>query len=154
MSLVRTSQTSHLGESRSRRHYSRPNVMNKGLSAATCVSHQRPSFIWISDGLLADTFARFCHQKRHGSNVPGPLEAQRRTSRRKNTSLAYATHSAPSVDPSLVLTRSQNVDWWQAPTACELAKGKSSQRQLGDVKANVNFSNRTCSSPASVAFPK
>ncbi|KIW15967.1 hypothetical protein PV08_06017 [Exophiala spinifera] len=93
--------------------------MNKGLTAATCVSYQRPAFIWISDGLLADTFARFCHQKRHGSNVPGPLEAQRRTSRRKNASLAYVAHSAPQVDPALIFTRSQNIDWWHTPTKCE-----------------------------------
>ncbi|KIW45198.1 uncharacterized protein PV06_03600 [Exophiala oligosperma] len=96
--------------------------MNKGLTAASCVSHQRQSFLWISDGLLADTFARFCHQKRHGSNVPGPLEAQRRTSRRKNTSFAYTSQGAPAIDPALVFTRSQNIDWWHTPTDCELAK--------------------------------
>lgn len=128
--------------------------MNKGLTAASCVSHQRQSFLWISDGLLADTFARFCHQKRHGSNVPGPLEAQRRTSRRKNTSFAYTSQGAPAIDPALVFTRSQNIDWWHTPTDCELAKGMSSQTQLGDVSANVKFSTRTYASPVGVALPE
>ena len=44
---------------------------------------------WVSDDLLAATFRRFAHgQRRHGSRVPGPLEARRRLARRRNTALA------------------------------------------------------------------
>lgn len=44
---------------------------------------------WVSDDLLAATFRRFAHgQRRHGSCVPGPLEARRRLARRRNTALA------------------------------------------------------------------
>ncbi|KAK5361351.1 hypothetical protein LTR20_004388 [Exophiala xenobiotica] len=96
--------------------------MRKRLTAATCVSHQRSPFIWISDALLTDTFTRFCHHKRHGSNVPGPLEAQRRAARRKNTSLAYASHGAPPVDPALVFGGSKDINWWQIPASKEPAK--------------------------------
>ncbi|KAJ5928838.1 hypothetical protein N7466_007794 [Penicillium verhagenii] len=44
---------------------------------------------WVSDDLLAATFRRFANgQRRHGSCVPGPLEARRRLARRRNTALA------------------------------------------------------------------
>ncbi|KAJ5686623.1 hypothetical protein N7536_009242 [Penicillium majusculum] len=44
---------------------------------------------WISDDLLAATFRRFANgQRRHGSCVPGPLEARRRLAKRRNTALA------------------------------------------------------------------
>jgi hypothetical protein len=47
-----------------------------------------PQHIWISDDLLASTFRQFfrssCRQqKRHGSHVPGPLEARRRAAKRR-----------------------------------------------------------------------
>lgn len=47
--------------------------------------------IWISDDLLSLAVNRFfrasCphHQKRHGSHVPGPLEARRRAAKRQMT---------------------------------------------------------------------
>ncbi|KAH7094992.1 hypothetical protein FB567DRAFT_511484 [Paraphoma chrysanthemicola] len=46
--------------------------------------------IWVSDELLSSTFNRFfrdsCpHQRRHGSHVPGPLEARRRAAKRRMT---------------------------------------------------------------------
>lgn len=45
--------------------------------------------LWISDDLLAATFRRFVNgQRRHGSYVPGPLEARRRLAKRRNTVLA------------------------------------------------------------------
>ncbi|KAJ5460621.1 uncharacterized protein N7458_002173 [Penicillium daleae] len=50
-----------------------------------------PTFdhLWISDDLLAATFRRFANgQRRHGSCVPGPLEARRRLAKRRNTALA------------------------------------------------------------------
>ncbi|EOA89607.1 uncharacterized protein SETTUDRAFT_175630 [Exserohilum turcica Et28A] len=49
-----------------------------------------PHHIWISDDLLALALNRFfrssCpHQRRHGSHVPGPLEARRRAAKRRMT---------------------------------------------------------------------
>ncbi|RYO43169.1 hypothetical protein AA0111_g35 [Alternaria arborescens] len=49
-----------------------------------------PQHIWISDNLLTDAIGRFfpssCpQQKRHGSHVPGPLEARRRAAKRRMT---------------------------------------------------------------------
>ena len=45
--------------------------------------------VWISDDALTSTFRRYANrQRRHGSNVPGPLEARRRLAKRKNGALA------------------------------------------------------------------
>ncbi|KIW24457.1 uncharacterized protein PV07_10169 [Cladophialophora immunda] len=100
--------------------------MTKRLSAASCISYQTPRFVWISDALLTDTFNRFCHHKRYGSSVPGPLEAQRRAARRKNTSLAYASPGGISADPSIVLGSSANkLAWWQSPQHAEAADSAS-----------------------------
>src|ERR1700753_1744609 len=69
------------------------------LSTATSRTHSRrlnraqsqnEDFIWIPESLLSDTTSRFFRlegpcssQKRHGSNVPGPLEARRRLAKRR-----------------------------------------------------------------------
>jgi hypothetical protein len=65
---------------------------------------QRPisqlDHVWISDECLAGAFQRFLKcQRRHESRVPGPLEANRRLAKRKNTALAR-TGSAygPTID--------------------------------------------------------
>lgn len=43
-------------------------------------------YMWIGDDFLASTFRRFNNtQRRHGSRVPGPLEARRRLLGRRNT---------------------------------------------------------------------
>ncbi|KIX92607.1 uncharacterized protein Z520_11636 [Fonsecaea multimorphosa CBS 102226] len=100
--------------------------MTRGLSAASCISSQTPRFVWISDVLVTDTFNRFCHHKRYGSSVPGPLEAQRRAARRKNTSLAYTSSGGISADPSIVLGSSANkLAWWQSFQRAEAADSAS-----------------------------
>ncbi|OCT53577.1 hypothetical protein CLCR_09520 [Cladophialophora carrionii] len=102
----------------------RPNVMTRRLAAASCTSHQRPKFVWISDALLSDTFNRFWHHKRYGSSVPGPLEAQRRAAKRKNTSLAYASSGGAAIDPAVVLASSANkLAWWGEPKDAGAASG-------------------------------
>ncbi|PVI03306.1 hypothetical protein DM02DRAFT_262077 [Periconia macrospinosa] len=60
--------------------------------------------IWISDDLCSRAVTHFFrrvrpHQKRHGSHVPGPLEAQRRAAKRKMTAQANFQHSDPFVPP-------------------------------------------------------
>ncbi|KIV90206.1 hypothetical protein PV10_07536 [Exophiala mesophila] len=91
--------------------------MTRGIGAASAIqfsARTRPAnFVWISDELLAGTFARFC-QRRHGSCVPGPLEARRRAAKRKNTSLASQSWSPVPLDPALLSGRDQHVSWWQS----------------------------------------
>ncbi|KAL1639507.1 hypothetical protein SLS58_007939 [Diplodia intermedia] len=63
--------------------------------------HVQP--IWITDDLLADAFHRFlnvsdANHKRYGSNVPGPLEARRRASKRRMMGLAAAS---PAIGPDI-----------------------------------------------------
>jgi len=58
--------------------------------------------IWITDDLLAETYRRFVQTsithdcRRHGSNVPGPLEARRRQARRR---IGLATGAGTSLAP-------------------------------------------------------
>jgi hypothetical protein len=59
--------------------------------------------IWISDELLAEAFNRYVRvlhtTKRHGSNVPGPLEARKRaTKRRMGMAVAGAATAPPGGD--------------------------------------------------------
>jgi hypothetical protein len=49
-----------------------------------------PHYVWVPDDFLSLAVHRFfrfpCpHQKRHGSHVPGPLEARRRAAKRRMT---------------------------------------------------------------------
>src|ERR1700753_2284583 len=88
--------------------------MSKRLAAASCITYQTPKFVWISDALLTETFNRFFHHKRYGSNVPGPLEAQRRATKRKNTGLAAVSGGGIPIDPSIVLGSTANeAGWWR-----------------------------------------
>ena len=101
--------------------------MTRGIGAAGAIqfsARTRPAnFVWISDELLACTFARFC-QRRHGSCVPGPLEARRRAAKRKNTSLASQSWSPVSLDPG------QHVSWWQSDKDVKNVESSMSQRIL------------------------
>ncbi|KAJ5093839.1 hypothetical protein N7456_009700 [Penicillium angulare] len=76
---------------------------------------------WVSDDLLAATFFRFANgQRRHGSCVPGPLEARRRLARRRNTALA-GIGGAPVEDIACLFGRNgrEHMKWtdhpWQRP---------------------------------------
>ena len=99
--------------------------MKRRLAAASCISRQSYNSVWISDVLLTETFNRFCHPKRYGSSVPGPLEAQRRAAKRKNTNLAYTGSGGASVDPSVIFGRSATQhDWWRAPRDVAAVPGR------------------------------
>ena len=58
----------------------------------------RSDHLWISDDFLAHVFTKFVgsSQRRHGSNVPGPLEAKRRLNKRRNMNSARTGASAGS----------------------------------------------------------
>ncbi|KAF1946529.1 hypothetical protein EJ02DRAFT_441137 [Clathrospora elynae] len=71
--------------------------------AVQSLQSSAPQHIWIPDELLAVAFNRVfrasCpHQTRHGSHVPGPLEARRRATKRRMTVSAnfYPQDSFPS----------------------------------------------------------
>ncbi|CAG7939724.1 unnamed protein product [Penicillium salamii] len=75
--------------------------------------------LWIGDDLLAATFRRFANgQRRHGSCVPGPLEARRRLAKRRNTALA-SIGGGPLEDISCLFGRNgrEHMKWtdhsWQ-----------------------------------------
>lgn len=62
-----------------------------------------PQHIWVPDEVLSLAVHRFFHstcpqQKRHGSNVPGPLEARKRAAKRRMTASAgyYPLDSFPT----------------------------------------------------------
>ncbi|KAL2134180.1 hypothetical protein VTI74DRAFT_841 [Chaetomium olivicolor] len=90
---------------------------------------QRPIFpsqnaIWITDSLLASAFERYCRVSRtwnrKASNVPGPLESQRRLGRRRmgDASSWYCPPTPPSWAFPVPLDLSQ---WtWKPPS---LARG-------------------------------
>ncbi|KAJ6028468.1 hypothetical protein N7540_004044 [Penicillium herquei] len=76
-----------------------------------------PDHPWVSDDLLAATFRRFAHgQRRHGSCVPGPLEARRRLARRRNTALA-GFGGAPADDIACLFGRNgrEHMKWTDHP---------------------------------------
>ncbi|EPS33869.1 hypothetical protein PDE_08831 [Penicillium oxalicum 114-2] len=79
--------------------------------------------LWISDDLLAVTFRRFANgQRRHGSCVPGPLEARRRLAKRRNTVLAaFGAGSADDIACLFGRNGREHMKWtdhpWQRPQA-------------------------------------
>lgn len=73
--------------------------------------------IWTSDAVLADAVQRLtCAHQRHGSSVPGPLEARRRATRRKNASLAPGRRGALPIDAEALFGSGRNAKWWNTPT--------------------------------------
>nr|POF15311.1 hypothetical protein CFP56_42200 [Quercus suber] len=91
---------------------------------------QTLSYLWISDDLLTDAFNRFARvshaTRRYGSNVPGPLEARRRSAKRRMGMVtASAIGSAPSAgfDLSALFglrsSKPPDQSWkWEAPDLC------------------------------------
>jgi hypothetical protein len=84
--------------------------------SATCSNS-----IWISDAALADAVQRFtCVHQRHGSSVPGPLEAIRRATRRKNASLAPGGRGALPIDAEALFGGGRKGEWWNTPNSSAL----------------------------------
>ncbi|KAK6005494.1 hypothetical protein QM012_007136 [Aureobasidium pullulans] len=89
-------------------------------------------YIWISDDALATAYRRFANTclvnhshtntRRHGSNVPGPLEARRRLARRRMAGLSIAG-SSPGIMPDFgALLGSGGLDMtslWAPPTTTQ-----------------------------------
>lgn len=91
--------------------------MTRRLCAPRALTH-RSEALWITDDVLAEAFRRFTSVTvRHGSHVPGPLEAQKRLARRRNTSLA---RNAPnSINPSLLFADRPQTGWWTSNVPAE-----------------------------------
>ncbi|KAK3897803.1 hypothetical protein C8A05DRAFT_19502 [Staphylotrichum tortipilum] len=76
--------------------------------------------VWISDGLLASAFERYCRVSqtwnRKASNVPGPLESRRRLGRRRMAD-ASTWHGPPTPPPWAFLAPLNLTQWtWQPPS--------------------------------------
>ncbi|KAF2121917.1 hypothetical protein BDV96DRAFT_133826 [Lophiotrema nucula] len=73
-----------------------PIVCQRAVQSLGSSSRQH---IWISDERVSSAFDRFIrsscpHQKRHGSHIPGPLEARRRAVKRRMTVAAASPQAA------------------------------------------------------------
>ncbi|KAK4147594.1 uncharacterized protein C8A04DRAFT_8808 [Dichotomopilus funicola] len=87
--------------------------------------------IWITDGLLAHAFDRFCRVSttftRKASKVPGPLEAQRRLGRRR-MAVANDWHGPPTPPPWAFLMPLNLTRWtWKPPTPTEARRSNPSR---------------------------
>ena len=77
--------------------------------------------VWISEDVLDSAMHRFAHGKiprRHVGLAPGPLEAQKRATKRRMVNLAQVGGGA-DFDPSVLrgLGAPKRAEWkWQAPT--------------------------------------
>ena len=78
-------------------------------------------YVWISDNLLTCLLHRFTISKssrRNGSSVPGPLEAQKRQSKRRMMNMAN-TGSGAAIDVGLLMGHERKApqhNWtWQSP---------------------------------------
>ncbi|MCJ1474130.1 hypothetical protein MMC13_002788 [Lambiella insularis] len=92
------------------------------------------SYIWVSDELLSNVFHRFTISKkclRHGSSLPGPLEAKRRLTKRRMMNLASRGVDA-SIDGAAILGMHEpwsqkNLEWeppWQLLQLPKQAQGE------------------------------
>lgn len=96
-----------------------------------------PNALWITDDILSSALYRLfpCVHKRYESNVPGPLEAQRRLARRRMMGLATHGGGGGGVDPALLYgsrgptTKSLE---WEAP-----GKGRSKRQDVAKNKAGL-----------------
>lgn len=83
-------------------------------SRAHIAKKSSSSHVWISDQLLSDTFASFARtHRRHGSNVPGPLEAQRRAKGRRATTVTHAP-AVPAADIRALNAARPQRGWWNS----------------------------------------
>lgn len=115
------------------------------------------NYVWLSDDILQHTYDRFAARwptqcKRHGSNVPGPLEARRRLARRGFNNTVFAGAGAsPNTDLDVNLgwlarfwTRSGQPDWrWEPPSVQEKTskedQARSSQKSIHAEVANYDI---------------
>ncbi|KAL0939372.1 uncharacterized protein CTRU02_205982 [Colletotrichum truncatum] len=88
--------------------------------------------IWITDGVLASAFERYCHvsrlARRKSSSLPGPLESRKRLGRRKMTDV-HMDHQS-TLPPWAIEFPVDLSQWkWQPPTARRAREGKDTQSQ-------------------------
>ena len=96
-----------------------PHACNRMLRSR--ISASCTEAVWISDDTLNNALHRYiCLQKRHGSSVPGPLEARRRANKRRNTNLASNAGNHAPIDVGALLGSGQQQPWWDT--------GEKSQR--------------------------
>ncbi|KAL2180404.1 uncharacterized protein P884DRAFT_255533 [Thermothelomyces heterothallicus CBS 202.75] len=107
--------------------------------------------VWITDGLLASAFERYCRVSRtwnrKASNVPGPLESQRRLGRRRMGDAS--TWHCPPTPPSWAFLVPLNLtQWtWMPPT---LASARENNRPRHESPAPAPASASARVDPASL----
>ena len=131
--------------------------MTRCAHAATCIippiASSKGHYVWLSDVLLANVYERFTRTHiRHGSNVPGPLEARRRATRRKNTSWAYAGSPSP-IDPTILFGAAQQSDWWQKPQVSATDSVEPVSTTRGALRAVENLVPEWLYRPFQVTVP-
>ena len=110
-------------------------LFQRAYSGAVPRCQPAPSnYIWIGDDILDRALRRFLNPqcpRRHGSSVPGPLEAQRRANKRRMVGLASVGTTGGNVDPGFLwglLGRRDPQKWqWQAPNPAEAPKVSSTE---------------------------
>lgn len=107
-------------------------------------SHITPSrdAVWITDSALASAFNRYCRVSstwtRHASNVPGPLESQRRLGRRRmaDASSWYCPPAPPSWAFSVPLNLSKYT--WKPPSSHQDSAHRSPRQADSPLAALVS----------------
>jgi hypothetical protein len=108
--------------------------------------------IWISDEILTSALHRFSrstcpHQKRHGSHVPGPLEARRRAAKRRMTMSAdfYPQDSFPSsfnLGALFGYRSNPQPSWRYEPPSLQKKSDQLDTRTSGSVSLDSQHANR------------
>ncbi|KAF4533909.1 Fungal specific transcription factor domain containing protein [Lasiodiplodia theobromae] len=119
----------------------------RGAAQYNIFRHAQP--VWITDEVLADAFHRFLNvsnasRKRYGSNVPGPLEARRRASKRRIMGLAAASPGiGPGIGALFGPDKSLHQAWsWEPPKGTEqrLSREQPTPSDLPQWLSNYNVS--------------
>ena len=123
------------------------------MTHSRCVARYTPrpstcEALWITDDILAAAFHRFTRAAhiRHGSNVPGPLEARKRsTNRRRNTTFAHIQNAGPPIDAAMLFGKAQQVDWWNLSKKTDtpaslLARYTEGSARIGEGAAHLSES--------------
>lgn len=122
------------------------------------------SGVWVTDDALSDAFNRFLKfsngAKRYGSNVPGPLEAQKRLAKRRMMGLARVG-AAPPVDPAALFgiggPKMGKVFWQPPSNQHEAVRGSDQHKEDGTQRQEDSWLDRmfggTASSRTEVTYP-
>jgi hypothetical protein len=94
--------------------------------------------LWITDGLLASAFERYCRVSRtwnrRASNIPGPLESHRRLGRRRMGD-ASTWHCPPTPPPWAFLVPPDLTQWTWHPPSLPSARQATQERHDAEAQS-------------------